>query len=305
MEMKTRLIAVLLLVSACTCNRRQAADIESTKDSTINNNQVSNAQQLAEFNTYFSQQDSTIIDNVRLATERYHSLFTAADSATADSAFSVFYQFHQQVNDYVNATLVKDTTNFSRYVMDTTISLQRKEKNFIDKLMRNGFRLATAEGTAYSITDFTYYLQHFQRFVSTAMQAYLQQQLAEQREGYMSDAALVISPSVLADRILFWENFLQQHPSFIFNQSIQEKQREYTTFLLIGVDNTPLFNRQTKQLSPAFKTAFEKVLSTNPGSKLAALIRPYYAAVAKRDVKQQEQLLAKYRAQGLVLDFSE
>jgi hypothetical protein len=305
MEMKTRLVAALLLVSACTCNRRQAADIESTKDSTINNNQVFKGHQLAEFNTYIDQQDSTIIDNVRLATERYHSLFTGADSATADSAFSVLYRFHQQVNDYVNATLVKDTTNFTRYVMDTTITLQPKQKDFVDKLSRNGFRLATAEGTAYSITDFNYYLQHFHRFVSTAMQAYLQQQLAEQREGYMSDAALVISPSVLADRILYWENFLQQHPSFIFTQGIQDKQREYTTFLLIGVDNTPLFNRQTKQLSPAFKTAFEKVISANPGSQLAALIKPYYAAVAKRDVKQQEQLLSKYRAQSLVLDFSD
>jgi hypothetical protein len=304
--MKPRLFAFLLLLSACTCNTKKQEG--NTADTSTSNQPASFADRLGTFKTYIAQQDSTIAENSALATQKYKSLFDGADSASADSAFVLFYNFHQKITDNLNDQLVKDTIDYRRYVLDTSASVLQqnaKAKTFIEKLLRNGFRLAIAEGSAYIMPDFTFYVQQFLPFISNTMQSYLQQQIKEQKEGFMVDGALQVQPSALADRIVYWKTFLQQHPSFSFNAAINAKQVEYTTFLLEGVDNMPLFDHQTQKLSAAYKDAYEHVLSEYPLSQLSAIIKPYYAALSKGDVKQQKELLSSFRKQGLILDFTD
>jgi hypothetical protein len=302
--MKTRLFAFLLLLSACTCNREKQEG--STTDSLASTQiTTSYSERLASFTAYITQLDSTIVNNSLLATQRYQALFKLADSTHADSAFVLFTNFHKKTNDYLNAELVKDTINYARYVNDTVIEKNPKAKDFLNNMQRNGFTLAIEDGTAYVKVDYDFYLQQFAPYVSGTMKSYLQQSDKEEKEGYMSDGGLTISPSSLADRIVFWENFLQQHPGFSFGALIQSKLVEYTTFLLEGVDNTPLFRYNSKELNPAYQTAFEHIENRYSNSKLASLVKPYFIALQQRDSKKQQQLLSAYRKQGLILDFSE
>jgi hypothetical protein len=302
--MKTRLFAFLLLLSACTCNREKQEG--STTDS-LATTQISTSysERLASFTEYITQLDSTVVNNSLQATQRYQTLFKGADSASADSAFVLFTNFQKKANDYLNTELVKDTINYARYVNDTVIKQNAKAKDFLNNIRRNGFTLGIEDGTAYVRIDYDFYLQQFAPYVSATMNFYFQQANKEEKVRYMSDGGLMISPSSLADRIVFWENFLQQHPGFSFNQTVQSKLVEYTTFLLEGADNTPLFQNNSKELNPAYKTAFEHIINQYSSSKLASLVKPYVIALQQGDFKTQQQILSAYRNQGLILDFTE
>jgi hypothetical protein len=103
---------------------------------------------------------------------------------------------------------------------------------------------------------------------------------------------------------LYWEHFLDNHPTFRFSEEIKQNKRGYTTFLLEGLSNTPLLDMDTNKLSPDFKEAFDHVLDTAPQSNLAGLVKPYYLALQKNDTKTAKSLLLKYKKQRIIYDYS-
>ena len=133
------------------------------------------------------------------------------------------------------------------------------------------------------------------------MEKYLVQVNKENEEGFIDDAGLLITPLHLSKRVLWWENFLREHPQFVFTEEIKQKQKGNLTFLLEGIDNTPLFDYQSKRLSENYKEAFEHVLKNHPQSSTAEVIKPYFEALQKKDTKTVTALLKQYKTAGVDL----
>jgi hypothetical protein len=175
---------------------------------------------------------------------------------------------------------------------------------YINTLRENGFTIDMTEGNTYIKQDRRFLSKYFYPHVSATMKEYLVQVNKENEEGFIEDAGLQITPTVLGKRILFWESFLKNHPAFTFNNNIRENQRGYTTFLLEGFDNSPVIDNNTKKISADYKAAFDNILTTAPQSKLAGLVRPYYDALRKNDSKTAKSLLLKYKKEGIIYDYT-
>jgi hypothetical protein len=76
------------------------------------------------------------------------------------------------------------------------------------------------------------------------------------------------------------------------------------TFLLIGLDNTPVTSFENGEIDDYFKTAYTYLQATYPNSQTNKLIAPYFAAMLKKDKSKTAQILNDYKKQKWMLDFS-
>jgi hypothetical protein len=175
---------------------------------------------------------------------------------------------------------------------------------YVKKLKENGFDFAVGEGSTFIRQDRSFLSKYFYPHISSVMKDYLERVNKENEEGLLNDAGLAITPVQLSNRVLWWENFLKTYPSFVFASEIKEKQKGNLTFLLEGIDNTPLLNPGSNTLNGEYKKAFQNVLTSQPSSETAGLIRPYFAALKQRDIKTARKFLLQYKKQGLIYDYS-
>ncbi|HEY6899686.1 MAG TPA: hypothetical protein VI233_03550, partial [Puia sp.] len=75
---------------------------------------------------------------------------------------------------------------------------------------------------------------------TTGMHEYLSQTSKEEKEGFPKDAAIIITPSRLVERSVWWEQFADRHPNFEYIREAREQYSSYLGILLTGMDNTPL-----------------------------------------------------------------
>jgi hypothetical protein len=299
-------VPALLFVFIFSCKQQKQEKVE--KDSTppvvaapVKNNAVET------YNTFVAKLDTSKVASVLIAAKQFDSLFANADSIRADSAFVVFNGFYDKVLNYLNEQHLTDGVNYTAYVEGKNAVKGRKSASsdaHIKTLRENGFTIDMSEGSTYVRQDRRQISRYLYPHVSSAMKAYLVQSDIELEEGFVEDAGLVITPIALSKRILFWEDFLRNNPFFSFTQQIKQNQKGYYTFLLEGIDNTPLFDQGTQHLNSAYKAAFEFILTTSPQSDLAGHIKPYYAALTKNDLKTAKSLLLNYKKQGIMYDYS-
>ena len=92
----------------------------------------------------------------------------------------------------------------------------------------------------------------------------------------MADGGLIIAPQQLADRCISWDAFLQDHPDFVFEESIRTQKKDYLETLLVGLDNSPAFSYSSGALeNQEFKAAWEWVLKTHPKTATGKVVREW------------------------------
>ena len=306
-KMKYWLLACTICICSCTCNQ-QLPPTAVNEERIIEKDSAKKSTFLQEYAAYLQNLDTSKLNNSSLAVEKYKLFFNNVDTADADSAYVLFFAFYNVMLDKLLDQHYKNYTDQSAFTISSTGNVTPKTqqaKQYLSQLHLNGFTLSVEEGSTYVKQDVDFIAKHFYNTVSTTMRIYLEQVQRENKEGFLSDAAMVITPTALATRIIFWDDFLMNHSSFVFNETIREKQREYLTFLLEGVDNTPLLDHTTKQLSARYEKAYQYVLVKHPNSNLAEILKPYYQNLQKNSIARDQQILKQYRSEKKILDFEQ
>lgn len=257
---------------------------------------------LQSYSSFLAKKDTTQPESVTAAAKEFGVLFADTDTTVADSAFVLFNTFYNSVADHVAAAHIKDPKKFNSF--NVPGKLPDTSNAYVASLQQNGFTLEMAEGNSYVKQDYSFMQQYFYPHISNTLKNYLLQINRENKEGFLSDAALVVEPVDLVKRILYWEQFLAAHPMFYFNDNIRHNKRAYTTFLLEGTDNTPVIKHGSDKIHPAYRNAYEQVISVHPKTELAALVRPYYQALQKKDQAAVNKILQRYKQQGIIFDHS-
>jgi len=295
-------VAVVLII----CCKGKKNDSTSDAEGDSNTSAIV-SDPLPAYRAFISSLDTNDIHSVSKASAKFTDLFNGADSAKADSAYVLFHHLYNKVGSAVNEEHLKDTTNYNDYVGIVLKKHQKqtpKKDKFIKGLKENGFTLGMSEGMTYVKQKRGFLATVFYPHVSAAMKQYLQQVDKENEEGFVEDAGLEIIPSKLVDRIVVWEDFLNNYPSFPFAEEIKNTNRGYTTFLLEGIDNTPLMEYDSKKLSDDYRQAYEHAEIAYPNAAITTAIKPYYQALQKGDNTTAKKLLSQYRKQGLIYDYS-
>lgn len=286
------------------CNRDSKTDKDQKKNNynstdTIHSNQENPL--LLEFQNFVDTLDSTDASSALIATEKYKSVFAGQSQGICDSAFLIYMNLTDTLQLRLNEILDNDTTDFEAFINGEKI--EGKIADYKNSLLENGFNLTSSEGVVYIDLNYNFLIQNFSAFVSDPMKAYLSEISQENKEGFARDGAIIISPEKLIDRIIWYENFINQNPKFVLINNCKNYRKAYFSYLLNGYSKTTIYtDSESKELSKYFKTAFDYLIKKYPDTETANLTLPYYEALKQKQQSSANDILKKYVIKGLIFN---
>jgi len=260
---------------------------------------------LENYAEFLSQLDSTDMNSTTTATNKYTELFGQQSNALCDSAFLEFDTFYSRLERGLNENHYKDTTNYDAFVYtEPGTQIPQKLINYRKNLQKNGFDINSEEGMTYIMQDRNFIAKYFYPYLSQTMKKYQVKLNIENAEGFVSDASIIISPQNIAERIIWYEKFIYENPTFIFIEKCRMTLKTYQTILFTGIDNTPVFSYDSpNKLSDYYHEVYEYLLSKYSGSKTTNLIRPYYEAILNSNIKESEAIISRYKKDDIIFNY--
>ncbi|MFC6996422.1 hypothetical protein [Rufibacter roseus] len=257
---------------------------------------------LAEYGQFLTRLDSGKVENMSVAAEKYKELFKGQNTSLADSGYVLFEKFYNRVDNTINENYNEEKYDSLVIHQGLSKSLQKsKELRTYDRhLNKNGFKLAMTEGITYLKQDRNFVKKHFYTFLSPVLKVYLSKLNKENIEGFADDASLTIAPRQLADRVIWWEDFVKANPEFILVEEAKENVQDYLTTLLVGMDNTPVLEHGDNRLNSYYAEAYHYLLKERPNSKAAKAVKPYFQALQNADTLRANVLLKQYQELGII-----
>jgi hypothetical protein len=183
----------------------------------------------------------------------------------------------------------------NRYKYDDLVQLRDiKEdsiKNLLQDAFSNGYKLASSEGMYYLEIDYGKMLNDFGGYTSNETAGYLEIMADEYNKHTAEDAAIVISLDELAGRIVKTEKYIDSYPGFAKIQQVKQFHNNYLKAYLLGLNNTPLFDYQTKKAKDKFLNSYENTIASQKATKLASILEEYLVLLKKSDYTRSEEIM--------------
>jgi len=152
-----------------------------------------------------------------------------------------------------------------------------------------GYRIETAEGMYFPIMNYAS-VKKFSSYASEDMKAYIDIMAVESSKVPAKDAALVISWDEVVERALAQESFINKYGSSVRLEVVKKLRDKYLTFVLYGLNNTPLFSYDTKLMDPEAKAAYAKAVKASGDSQLVQLLDKYMELLEKNGYKLTDEV---------------
>lgn len=192
-----------------------------------------------------------------------------ADSLTCDSLFADYYDFLKRVADgYLE--------NNQKAGMDLLHSPSSEATDQLrSSLLTYGIQLDSSDGQYSLMPDNTSLLLRFGDGLSMAYRKFLLLRSDEVRKIRESALLNFDFRDSLVTRIMVWENFILQFPSFISIRDAQEQYSQLLGNLLAGTSYSVVFDPDTDLLNDSTKVFFESFILKNPESASAGVVKAY------------------------------
>jgi hypothetical protein len=284
-----RFICMTLITAVIlSCNsKKEAAKTVSPHTDTVTK-QLQQAEKsspavLAEYETYLKSLDKEQPNHVKAAILNYEWLFKTSNAAICDSGYALFNEFYEEVGRYMQ-----------NHQSPEDIPAKRK-KEMLKQLKQYGFTTEPAEGTFIYTNDRDSVNPKFYPFVSATMKQFMQQQHLETNKGRSGgEGSMAISPEIFAERYVFWQRFMQQHPDFLLKHWVFAYSRSYAEELVFGMENTPLQNEGS--ITETYNTIYRQLFDKYSNEPFVACYKPYYEALKKNDAAFIESFKEKFRS---------
>jgi hypothetical protein len=162
-------------------------------------------------------------------------------------------------------------------------------KSLLTETRDMGYKVETAEGMYFPIMNYEY-LKKYSPYASADIKDYIDIMAVETNKVPAKDAALMIGWDEVIERALAQESFIRKYGSSATIESMKELQKRYLTFMLYGLNNTPLFSYDTKTMDPEAKEAYTKAVKENGNSELMQLLGKYMEVLEKSNFKQSDEV---------------
>lgn len=289
-------IAILVVITAVTLNCGSKS-IEIKNDN------------LKQFELFLSELDKTKYYSTTIATYEYKRLFANETSLNRDKAFALFHAFYFAINRELNRNHFNDYDyNFDKLVVsnrDQQTELPPIYYKYIQDLENNGFVIKKNNdfelGYDTWITQNRNFIsEHYYEFISEEMREYctfLKPIIGEQT---IIDMSLNVTPIVLAERIIWLENFSDKYSDFVLKEDVEWEFNLYVHIMFYGLSNTDIVDYETKVLYKSFKEAYEYMVLEYPENNTSKLIKPFYEALNNNNYKTADSIRNDYKGRELL-----
>lgn len=256
---------------------------------------------LANYQIYLRSLDTLHPNSTIIAAKKYADLFKGANQDTRDSAFSVFKDFYNRLDQNLDNN--RDATiSYDSLIRDPNGDLPKLSPRltaYAQTLKDNGFVVYTTEGSPYIGQDLDFEVKWFYAYLSEPLKAFLTQLNKENKEGFTEDQGLVIKAEQLADRTVWWENFAKKCPQTIVGRPAKENWKSYLGTMMAGMENSPV-SEPDKSLNPYYKAAYTRIMNNYGATQTAGYIRPYFKLLENKENAKAKDLLRDYQAKKII-----
>lgn len=162
-------------------------------------------------------------------------------------------------------------------------------KKEVTTLLDSNYKLINLEGNFYPIVDYEA-LQDYNNNVTDEWKEYLAVQAMDSKNLPFADGALRISFDDLSNRIIKTENYLNKYMDSDRQEEMKDSYHNKITIYLKGVDNTPIADRDTKEI---FDEVLDSYRSTSyqEGYITANILYRYVEAIETNNNIIDEKIL--------------
>ena len=259
---------------------------------------------MAQFKTDFITTKSLILScneveivSIPIAASIIDKSIISFNNTEKDSTYIIFnYMFYTAVNAFNDSLEL----NYPDILQKIDKGINDPEiKEFKKCLDLCGLSLLNSEGSYYVDEKYDYTYDLFKGKVSPALNEYLKIRSKELKQGYSEDADLLIGFDDLYERVVTWEDFINEYPDFILLKDAEFNYSSYLSTLITGTDNSETFDSETQDLYPGIKRLYEKIISHKDGKKSTKVISDYYELLKRNDFKQPDNLDLFLKANNL------
>ncbi|MGN6179526.1 MAG: hypothetical protein ACTHNW_10120 [Mucilaginibacter sp.] len=258
---------------------------------------------LNEYRSYLKSLDTLHPASTTTAAKKYAELFKSSEQNTRDSAFSVFKDFYNKIDQVLDNN--RDITiSYDSLITDSgghLPALSTHLKTYAQTLKDNGFKVYLSEGNPYIGQDLDFEAKWFYPYLSQPLKEFLTQLNNENKEGFSQDGGLMINPEQLADRTVWWENFAKKYPQTIVGRPALENWRSYLGTLMVGMDNSPVTEPgHPKNLNPYYQAVYSRIMNNYSTTQTAKLIGPYFKLLINKKPAAAKKLVKDYESKKLI-----
>ena len=168
------------------------------------------------------------------------------------------------IEDY--GKIVENAGNAGGGIIDEDGQSHYKESPYFD--------VDFAEGDAY-VSSNPDYIQSLSRKASKLSQKFLSAYAEESRNDCCDDAALVIPVKEQFNRVLSWGSLSEKSAGTEFEEMSTSRYKSYLSFICSGLDNTPVFDYDTKKYNEEYRASMDAFIKSNPEAKATAEFKKF------------------------------
>jgi hypothetical protein len=159
-----------------------------------------------------------------------------------------------------------------------------KLKQLLLDTQNGGYKVDMAEGMFYPVIDYSVY-KKFGSYLTDDIKDFIDLMAVESNKAPAKDAALVISWDEVLNRALNQEKFLSTYPDSLKLSEIKALYLKYVFFSLFGLNNTPAFSYDTKQMQQELRNSYEAFLKVEDSSVFRSIIKSYNTILSESSYK--------------------
>lgn len=291
------IILGLTLTSATACSPKidnsNSVNPDKNQESEVDENQAGEVNIMDEYNKLIADENVSLKEivaymneNIKNATKEEAStmIIGLEDLQLSRKATEEEKYLPEQIQKGFQ-TLASEGIDFNQIdaIKDETI------KKLVADSKDSGYKIETAEGFFFPIIDYSFYRQ-FSSYATPDIKDYIDIMAVESDKAFAKDAALVISWDEVVNRTLEMEKFLNNYTDSIRWEYINNLYDNYVFITMHGLNNTPLFDYETKQMDEKAKSSFTTALDQSIDSEYLNKLGEFMKLAEKSNYKLSDEI---------------
>jgi hypothetical protein len=160
--------------------------------------------------------------------------------------------------------------------------------DFKKKIENNGFSITYSEGTIYISKNTSFIKSEILSLISPLSKEFLGLYCNEIDTICCDDASIIISQKTLAERILKWGEIIDKSSGLKFTKIAESEFKDNLYLLYTGQENTPSFDRDSKQFNQEALIQMREIIAEYPNSKASKEFKNFLDLLESEDLKETE-----------------
>jgi hypothetical protein len=295
-------VSIILFRCSSKPNDQEAVAEPIENDTAVSNlTEPAQGPYLSTAESYRDELDKLPVNSKAILTglELFETSFPKENKDANDKALYYYLLFQGKIIAKLDEELAgrRDANDVNSLAYGDSTVKSKTARSYVQEMDKNGLKFGSTEGFPFVKPKLEIVKKYFYPALNASTQSFFDQYTIQSDQELSSDAGIIIPIQELAERVLFWDEFVSRYPSHTFSEHATREFKINRYYLMAGMENTPAYDYETKKLDREFANAFEFIITKHPASSSADVLKNLMTILVKNDTtktEEAEEFISKY-----------